>query len=642
MMKKYFFALCALITATSMMAQLGKSCSDPIPVDSNYEGVITEPGEYWFTAWTYDLPLNVHFAPDVDDSTTSPKVLVDFTCTPGIYDDYKLDSVINSLTGIGFDLPVEFACSKVFRNNKIEWDLSISKMYRENLTEVGVTHNVKAFVKVSFSETGKISVKPDDTYQSCINNSDLVTLGDTIDILPNDSSRVFRLPYSEWKSDSIRIVWNGEAPATVWVADGTCEFTPIPSSVYVRKQYPVSKDLPYKLQSEDLKSAVQNWLGGGVFFGKVLSAAKGQLVFEKIPMGPIQGGAILLQHDVPVKLAANDSRVFCFPRTWTSTEFVSPTQFVMSMYTSNTSEFTPSVDDANVLNEYVFSNVEGVRIAQLSTADIANLVTNATDDYVYVRFTCNQATTMTPRVWTPTSCADQSILIHPDHNLLITKKPNKTIFRLRYDDWKDYNMTFKWTGASSIPSYFADACEFTLSSSNSHVMTYKNVKARGSLTLTPDNMQPWASRVDEDGFVYVRFNPNNQGRVTFTSDKPAEEDPIIPSSPCVASSIELKSGDQLTLNLDSAFTIYRIEYTVWKEQGMSLSWTGATDLHTFVAETCTFAVAPYNKYVHVYVPVREEEVLTAAKLAELAEFVDEDGYLYIRFLTEKEGVLTVK
>mgnify|MGYP006330835267 FL=1 len=155
-------------------------------------------------------------------------------------------------------------------------------------------------------------------------------------------------------------------------------------------------------------------------------------------------------------------------------------------------------------------------------------------------------------------------------------------------------------------------------------------------------MQPWASRVDEDGFVYVRFNPNNQGRVTFTSDKPAEEDPIIPSSPCVASSIELKSGDQLTLNLDSAFTIYRIEYAAWKEQGMSLSWTGATDLHTFVAETCTFAVAPYNKYVHVYVPVREEEVLTAAKLAELAEFVDEDGYLYIRFLTEKEGVLTVK
>jgi hypothetical protein len=29
-------------------------------------------------------------------------------------------------------------------------------------------------------------------------------------------------------------------------------------------------------------------------------------------------------------------------------------------------------------------------------------------------------------------------------------------------------------------------------------------------------------------------------------------------------------------------------------------------------------------------------------MAALAEFVDEDGYLYIRFLTEKEGVLEVK
>ena len=203
-------------------------------------------------------------------------------------------------------------------------------------------------------------------------------------------------------------------------------------------------------------------------------------------------------------------------------------------------------------------------------------------------------------------------------------------------------MTFKWTGASSIPSYFADACEFTLSSSNSHVMTYKNVKAKGSLTLTPDNMQSWASRVDEDGFVYVRFNPNNQGRVTFTSSKPAEEDPVIPTDPCVINSLEIKAGDQLTLNLDSAFTIYRIEYAAWKDKGISLSWTGTTDLHTFVAETCTFAVAPYNKYVHVYVPVQGEHTLDAAAMADLAAYVDENGYLYIRFLTEKEGVLEVK
>jgi hypothetical protein len=29
-------------------------------------------------------------------------------------------------------------------------------------------------------------------------------------------------------------------------------------------------------------------------------------------------------------------------------------------------------------------------------------------------------------------------------------------------------------------------------------------------------------------------------------------------------------------------------------------------------------------------------------LTEMAAYVDEDGYLYIRFLTEKEGILEVK
>jgi hypothetical protein len=44
----------------------------------------------------------------------------------------------------------------------------------------------------------------------------------------------------------------------------------------------------------------------------------------------------------------------------------------------------------------------------------------------------------------------------------------------------------------------------------------------------------------------------------------------------------------------------------------------------------------------VSVPAEGVAVLDAAKLAEMAAYVDEDGYLYVRFLTEKEGVLIVK
>jgi hypothetical protein len=115
-----------------------------------------------------------------------------------------------------------------------------------------------------------------------------------------------------------------------------------------------------------------------------------------------------------------------------------------------------------------------------------------------------------------------------------------------------------------------------------------------------------------------------------------------PQSPCVAGSTELLPTDELTVNLQSAFIIYRIDYQAWLEKGVSLTWTGDETLYTFVAETCTFALAQYNKYVARYeeVPSQGNVVLNKDILSSLAGKVDEDGYLYVRFLTEFEGVLT--
>ena len=169
-MKKLFFALMVVLFATSAVAQTGLTCEDPIPVNKNYVGAITKPGEYWFTAWTYDLPLTVHFAPENNNSKLSPEVYVDFTCIPGVYADPKLDSVINGITDFGIELPVEFLCTKVIRDEKIEWDLAIGANYRDNFTKCGITYNVQAFVKVYFPEVGEIRLQPDTTYTSCMEN----------------------------------------------------------------------------------------------------------------------------------------------------------------------------------------------------------------------------------------------------------------------------------------------------------------------------------------------------------------------------------------------------------------------------------------------------------------------------------------
>ena len=739
MIKKIFSALVLVLFATAVVAQSGLTCDDAIPVDKNYVGTIPAEGEYWFTAYTYDLPLNVHFSPLSDDSDWGPEVYVDFTCVPGVYEDHKLDSVINGMTDFGLELPVEFLCDRVVRNGKVEWDLSINENYRENLTRCGITENVQAFVKVYFSEPGEIRLKPDTSYQSCMEN-ERVKLGDTLEILPNDADRVFILPYSEWKKDSIQFTWIGDGSVDVWVSDGSCEFTPVSTSAYVKARYTSTATKPHKLQPEDIDAAVQNWLGGGVYFAKVMAKNAGKLVVEKIPLGPIQGDAILLKHGESVELEANDERVFCFPKTWKSTEFVSSSSSSMSMFIANGPEFELNTSDANVIKAYPFFASDGERVLQLSSKDISTLGLSASDDYLYVRFHNSISTTVTPYLWNASSCANQSNLITLDNYYTIAARSSNTLYRIRYADLQGYDFTIKWTGNSRLPMYIADTCSFMLSSTDAHVLWNATIASRGTRTVATSVSDAWASRVGSEGFLYLRFNSTIQGSILFTSLRPIAPDPIYttvsetlcygetytwngktysasgeyqqtlvaangadsivilkltilpevpattekaeiiagetytwngkdyteageytitlqdengcdyqatlilnvlpPLSPCLQASVKLNVGDEMKVNLASAFTVYAIDYNAWMQQAVTLVWTGVEPLHTFVAETCEFALAPYNRYVHAYVPVPAQGDWVLDMNA-LAPYVDEDGYLYVRFLTEFEGTLKV-
>jgi hypothetical protein len=157
-------------------------------------------------------------------------------------------------------------------------------------------------------------------------------------------------------------------------------------------------------------------------------------------------------------------------------------------------------------------------------------------------------------------------------------------------------------------------------------------------TIPAATIDSWSSRVDEDGFLYVRFS-SVSGDITFETDKPEPS-----TSPCVLGSTELELNSVVTLDLASVHTIYRINYAEWQAAGATLAWEGTSPLHTFLAGTCTFPVAPHNRYVLDYEAVLPagEKVMAADWLARMAQYVDEDGYLYIRFLTEFEGTLRVK
>ncbi len=747
-MKKLFSTLFVVLFATSMMAQTGLTCDDPIHVDKNYKGhveVDPEVGytELWYTASTYDLPLHVYFSPDSAGSVWSPEVYVDFTCEPGVYADTKLDSLLNKMSLFGVALPMEFLCDAVFRNDKREWDLSVSKTYREQLAEAGITYNVQAYVRVVYYESGSISLTPDSSFTSCMDN-EYVALGDTIDILPNDSDRVFVMPYTDWQKDSIQLVWVGEQEANVWVAVQECEFTPTSQSNYAFATYTVSEGNPYKLQKQQIIDIIKDKKNGGIYYGKIISPVAGKLVIEKIPMAPIQGGATLLEYGKPVNV--NDAnQLFCFPRTWGATEFMASTNAATTMYMAATPDFTPSVEDSNLITYHAFTLDAGTYYNYISNKEMTEILKTTNSDYIYVRFQSAVPTTIVPNVWVASLCANNSLMIRPNQSTPIAAKSQSTIYRLLYDDFKNCNVVIEWDGNSTLPTYIADTCSFVASSTSPNVLKYASIKRKGTLELDNATIQSWASRVDGDGYLYVCFNPTNKGNVTFVANKIAGSDPVYtnesvaicfgdtydwngqtytesgkytyttvaangadsivtldltvhpqtpatteevtvpfgetyewngtvyaesgeytitlqdengcdyqatliltvlpeekPESPCVAASTLLEPVAQLTLNLGNAFDIYRIDYQAWLASGVNLVWTGKGALHTFVAKDCEFAVAIYHKDVVNYteVPAEGNVILSKAILAPLAQYVDADGYLYVRFLTEFEGQLT--
>ncbi|MEE0921912.1 MAG: hypothetical protein U0L47_05400 [Paludibacteraceae bacterium] len=523
-MKKLLSTLFVVLFATSMMAQTGLTCEDPIPVDKSFTAhVDVDPSEgyreLWYSAWTYDLPMHVYFSPDnKNELNYGPDVQIDFSCTGDYSFDHKLDSVIKILEVMGLTLPVEIPCTRVVRDGKWEWDLSVDQKYRDQLTELGLTHNIQAFVRVSYYESGSIRLTPDTSFQSCIEHGHYAVLSDTIEIAANDSSKMIVLPFSEWKEEDIRFVWTGDQPACVWVAEDECRFTPVDASVYVKAKYNLDNTTHKVLTKADMNNAIDKWIGAGIYYAKVLSNGPGKLVVERIPLGEIQGDAILLKHGEPVQLLANDSRVFCFPKTWKSTEFLANTQYLMAMHVSNTPDF--AIGDANVLVKYPFSMDANNRKLQLSIADISSA--GATDDYLYVRFACNQATTLTPNLWNTTSCMDKTILISSGETISVPASSD-ALYRMAYKDWANYGYSIKWSGRSTLVQYVASYCGFE--HTDPEILKAITVPARKSYTVEQSMVDSWSSSLGTDGFIFVRLRSSMNGDATITSAKPAETDP---------------------------------------------------------------------------------------------------------------------
>ena len=659
MKTKILFLLVALCVASvSIFAQTpdGLTCETAIPVDNSFEGTVPTAGEYYYSASTYDLPLTCYFYPETPVQQ-APKVYVDFTCTPGVYDDPNIIELLDVGTGWGIALPMILTFTDEYdknNNNYKYYSLSIGEFYRELMAQFNITYNVQAIVKLEAPCGGKVTLTPDTVFKSCVENSTWLTLPSSVTTQANYASDSYVLPLADCKNDSIQFRWTGTStPVSLWIGE-TCDFklsTTGDSAAIAHillQPNAGNEEHIYAMTKNEVNDFISQYGLGGIYYVKMIAGEAAEVVLEKKPMSPEMQKAIPLQLNQVVPVAANATeQVYYFPATWekNSMYWSLATTASVTAYFSNNVTFDATSDDPSVCAIFELPLVGTKRELKLSTNQMSSLCSNAIGDHMFVKFVTKQATTFTPSLWSAGYCAENSNELYLNQMVSLQRNSTSTAWRVNIEEWAQQDVQLFWRGNGSIKIYLGDTCKgYTPSQNNQHVKYYSEVTVktngpRDTLTITKAELENLIQYADADGYLYFRFNNRNTGNLETLADV---VEPILPPSPCVEASLLINSGDQLTLNLDSAFTIYRIEYAVWKDKGLSLSWTGTTDIHTFVAETCDFAVAPYNKYVHVYVPVQGEHTLDAAAMADLAEYVDEDGYLYIRFLTEKEGVLEVK
>ncbi len=544
---------CVLLSsASSAFAKQGDSCNDPIPLGKDYSATITKPQTVWYSANTFDLPLAVYFK--TTTSNQPPIVEMDFTCTPGIYTDSILCSLFCKKTGSGgieFDMPHKPELKvTTLDDGSFAYYIAMGKTYRDLLLQMGIDYNVVVYIKVTYKSTGTMTMTP-DAFGNCMDGGKFMHVGDTIRVNANDVSRHVIVPYIQWMEDSIRYVWNGTAPLQLSVATD-CDFDPDdntnPRIANFEELQP--KDT-FKLTSEQLKYYVN---GGdysseaGMFFAKWHTTGTGILKIERVPQAPPRGGATLLRYNRATDVTPSDTLVktYAIPYTWTTdTKFTTPTDHVFKLYVGTDPDFLPQ---QAIASYQFFPGNEGHWLG-LYAAQLQQLWTKTTEQYLYIKIWCTAKTTITPLRWYPSDCADndKTTYLPPKNDKITVGRKETTVYRLLYDLWRGGDITLQFSSNSKCQVFIADTCKIstTNTSASNLINNVISLQNRNKRTITAATIESWAPRViDEDGFIYIRFytEVSGGGTITLTTATPEEQDPAPIVYP--ATSLYVACGDK--------------------------------------------------------------------------------------------------
>lgn len=538
---KIVVCACALILGTCISAHAqkdGSTCYKAIPINKNYTENIASPQTVWYSAKTFDLPLAVYFIPQ-NESDPAPEVEMDFSCTSGIYSDPIICMLFCKGGLVTLPMPHRPPLDTTRVDGQFAYYISMGKSYRDMLVKFGIDYNVDVVISVTYHSAGSMSIAPDGMFSTCVEVDKIVHLGDSIPVAANDKESYAIVPYVQWQYDSIQYEWFGTTPCILTIGNN-CSFDPTSATDGAimdggpnSPSNPMQPGAKWKVTSDLMMQYVSDTVNypneAGMFFAKFYSSAPGGMKITKIPtIGP-RGDAIIMRYDHSYALSANDTTIYALPVSWKeNVQFTTPTAHLFSMIVANDPDFS----EAHILATYSFDPDAEGHVLGIFGTDMKELWKRAIDKYLYVRFVCSEATTVTPEKWSVSPCITKAKLITKGSEITVAKGSNgKVYYRFYYNHWKGGNMNFQWKNTrTKCPLYMGDNCSYENSATDEHVFLSAEVPVNNSWTLTKERLDTLEKYVDGDGYLYILFYPGAQAKMVITSDAPEETDPEYPTA----------------------------------------------------------------------------------------------------------------
>ena len=566
-MKRINLLMMLVIAAMGLhAANPGEACRVAIPLTKDFSDTISKAGiEKWYSATTFDLPLAVAFVPDNGESCPAPEVEMDFSCISGYYEDSILCSLFcktSGGSGLDFNLPYKQTLTKGTKDGKPAYTLSLGERYRDLLLRVGISYSVTVYVKVKYHCTGVLTLLP-DAFTDCMDGPKFMRIGDTVQVVVKDKNRHVIVPYVQWQEDTIIYSWSGSKPCQLSVAN-TCDFDPTDNTDGNIIQF---KTIKPNDTIKTMATYIYDWVHNpafpnqaGMYYAKFYSESPGILTVTKAEQALPEGNATLLRYDRTYALDANSTEVFAIPRSWTrDVQFTTPTAHLFTMMIATSASF----DDAVILKKYAFEKTDNGRWLGILGSELKTFWNQLTNDkhYLYIRFVCTEATTVTPELWYVSDCFTNtaSRVIRPNQSVTVGKK-KKDVYRFSYADWVGGDMTIKFALTTNCEVYIADTCGMNIDKADaSYWLLYKaGVKITAPLTISAEDIAKWADKIDAEGnfyaIFYVDVNSTNR-KLTFTTTKPEETDPTYPASTIAV----VCDGGKIVVNVSEAQSIVVID-----------------------------------------------------------------------------------